>query len=119
MIPERDGDDFVNSEELANRPHAILTLAVGPTWAVLDSYEEVQAQIASAAQTPGSTVELNTHQESGLGAACITIRADQIVSVFEVTEQRYIADLRDRKQKEQIMRETAAAQGRPMPPGMV
>lgn len=118
MIPERD-DDFVSSAELANRPRSILTLAVGPTWALVDEYGDVAERVVAARKVPGSMLEFSTHQDGTLGSALISIGADQIVSVFEVTEKRYIADLRDRKAKEQIMREAAAAQGRPMPPGMV
>jgi len=111
-----ESEPFVNSAELAARPRAIIAIYGGPTWAVLDTYEEVLAKLDAA--EGDDRIELRAHQD-GLEPTRIQVNPQLIATCFEVTEERYKSDLAERKAKEQMMREAATRGGAVGPPGIL
>lgn len=109
-------EPFVNSAELAGRPRAIVAIYGGPTWAVLNPYDEVVKLLAEV--EGDERIELQAHQDGQLEPARIQVNPHLVATCFEVTEDRYKSDLIERKAKEQMMREAAARGDAVLPPGM-
>lgn len=100
------------------RPMAVVAIQGGPNWTVMETYEQISAMI-SGAEGEHPRLELHAFQEE-LAPNRIQIAADLIVSVFEVTDERFASDMKEkeemeavRKQQEADMRRQLAAAGGP------
>ena len=91
--------------EVEGRPRTIVAIYGGPTWHVLDEYEDVLEEIENV--VGDARINLLAHQEAPQGPARIQVNPNLIATVFEITEERWKADRLARHAQEQAMREQA------------
>jgi hypothetical protein len=87
----------MSDETTEKRPQSVIAIYGGPTWSVLETIEEIEDLEDGLI---GDQRLLLTAYQEDMEPARIRINPNLVATVFEVTDERYAADLEARHERE-------------------